>query len=167
MRISNTKRSEERGSTLIEFAVVSSVFFLMLIAICAGASLYFTHNALVEATRRGARYAATQPADVQCGKVTSGPSNCSACLTRIRNYAVYGNSGGTGSPLVNGLQPSNILVEYSAFGVGMGSVSVSITGFTYDFVVPGISHQITMPAYRTTATGESAGVLPDRTCVTN
>ncbi len=140
---------------------------MMLLAICAGSNLYFTHNALVEATRRGARYAATEPANSTCGTVTNGASNCSSCLTRIQNYAIYGNAAGTGSPLVNGLQPSNVKVEYSSFGVGQGSVSVSITGYTYYFVIPGINKQITMPAYRTTAAGESAGVLPDGTCVTN
>jgi hypothetical protein len=160
-------KSGERGSTIIEFAVVASVFFMMLIGICAGANLYFTHNALVEATRRGARYAAGQPAHTTCGTPTTGSNTCAACLTRIQNYAVYGNSAGTGSPLVNGLQRANINVVYSNFGVGQGSVSVSITGYTYNYVIPFINRQITMPAYTSTAAGESAGVLPDRTCVTN
>jgi Flp pilus assembly protein TadG len=161
-------RKGEKGSTLIEFTVVASVFFMMLIAICAGSNLYFTHNALVEVTRRGARYAATQPSDTVCGTPTpSGSGNCAACLTRIRNYAIYGNAAGTGTPMVNGLQPSNVNVTYSNFGVGQGSVSVSITGYTYYFVIPGINKQITMPAYTTTAAGENAGVLPDGTCVTN
>jgi Flp pilus assembly protein TadG len=160
-------RKGERGSTLIEFTVVATTFFMMLIAICAGSNLYFTHNALVEVTRRGARYAATQPSAATCGTVTNGASTCSACLTRIRNYAIYGNSAGTGSPMVNGLQPSNVNVVYSNFGVGQGSVSVNITGYTYNFVIPFINRQITMPAYTTTAGGENAGVLPDGTCVTN
>ena len=167
MRMQKNNQSSERGSTIIEFAVVATMFFMMLIGICAGANLYFTHNALVEATRRGARYAAGQPAHPTCGTTTTGSNTCAACLTRIQNYAVYGNSAGTGSPLVNGLQASNIQVQYSGFGVGAGSVSVSITGYTYSYVIPFINQQITMPAYTTTVAGESAGVLPDRTCVTN
>jgi hypothetical protein len=166
---------DEQGGTLLEFAFVASTFFMMLVGIAAISNLYFTHNALVEATRRGARYAATQPADTQCGTRTTGSSKCAACLTRIRNYAIYGNSAGTGSNLLN-LQPSNITVEYlqtdpskpeTAFGVGTGAVSVSITGFNYNFVIPGISRVIAMPSYRTTVAGESAGVLPDGTCATN
>lgn len=154
----SNKKSSERGSTLIEFAVVSSVFFMMLLAICAGSNLYFTHNALVEATRRGARYAATQAAASPAGTITTG-TNVGPSLTAIRNYAIYGNTAGTGSNLV-GLQPANVTVEYSNFGVGSGSVSVSITGYTYNFVIPGINQQITMPAYRSTAAGESAGTCP-------
>jgi Flp pilus assembly protein TadG len=160
-------RKGERGATLLEFVFVATGFFTMLIAICAGSNLYFTHNALVEATRRGARYAATQPSAVVCGTPTTGSSTCAACLTRIQNYAIYGNSAGTGTPMVNGLQTTNINVEYSNFGVGQGSVSVNITGYTYYFVIPFINQAITMPAYRTTLAGENAGVLPDGTCVTN
>jgi len=150
--------SSERGSTLIEFAVVSGVFFMMLLAICAGSNLYFTHNALVEATRRGARYAATQAAHSTPGTITSG-TNVGPNLLAIRRYAIYGNSAGTGTNLVN-LAPENIEVQYTNFGVGTGSVAVSITGYTYNFTFPGVTRQITMPPYRSTAVGESAGTFP-------
>jgi Flp pilus assembly protein TadG len=157
--------SGERGSTLIEFAIVASVFFMMLVAICAGSNLYFTHNALVEATRRGARFAATQKAAIPAdpaGKVRDTADECDttgARLTEIKNYAIYGNEAGTGTSLV-GLQPTNICVKYSNFGVGQGSVSVTITGYSYHFVIPGIDRQIAMPAYRSTVAGESAGTAP-------
>jgi Flp pilus assembly protein TadG len=169
MRGQRNRKSDERGGTLIEFAVVASIFFIMLIAICAGSNLYFTHNALVEATSRGARYAATQASHSTPGTITTTGGSCSApsppCdssgprLTQIRNYTIYGNEAGTGSNLLN-LQPANVCVQYCQFGVGTGSVSVSVTGYTYNFVVPGIERQITMPAYRSTATGESAGTNP-------
>lgn len=154
----NNKRGE-RGATLLEFTVVAGVFFMMLMGILAGANLYFTHNALVEATRRGARFAATQSANSTPGTVTSG-TNVGPSLTAIRNYAIYGNAAGSGSALLSNLQPANVSVEYASFGVGTGSVSVSITGYNYNFVVPGISRQIAMPAYRSTAAGESAGTFP-------
>jgi Flp pilus assembly protein TadG len=152
---------DECGGTLIEFAIVASTFFMMLLAICAGSNLYFTHNALVEATRRGARYAATQAATSPAGalRTTSGCDSTGPSLTSIRNYTIYGNSAGTGTNLIN-LQSANVCVEYSNFGVGTGSVSVSVTGYTYNFVIPGINQRITMPAYRSTAAGESAGTCP-------
>src|SRR6266404_8936765 len=155
-------RSDQRGGTLIEFTVVAAVYFTMLLAICAGSNLYFTHNALVEATRRGARYAATQAAASPAGtpRTTIGCDSTGPSLAAIRNYAIYGNAAGTGPNLVN-LQPANICVEYSTFGVGKGSLSVSITGYTYNFVIPGINRQISMPPYRSTAAGESAGTCPE------
>lgn len=171
MRMRRTNESSERGGTLIEFTVVATGFFTMLLAICAGSNLYFTHNALVEATRRGARYAATQAANTPTGAPIDTAGACVSTgprLAEIRNYAIYGNSAGTGSnPL--GLQPNNICVEYLAtsspagmlgFGVGTGAVAVSIKGFNFNFVIPGINQQITMPAYRSTAAGENAGTCP-------
>jgi Flp pilus assembly protein TadG len=165
------RKSSERGGTLIEFAVVSSVFFMMLLAICAGSALYFTHNAMVEATRRGARFAATQAASSTPGLPRTTSSLCDTTgpkLADIRNYTIYGNTAGTGPKLVS-VDPANVCVEYSAtpaaagltgFGVGTGAVSVSITGYTFNFVIPGINRQIAMPSYRTTAAGESAGTCP-------
>jgi len=162
MRKELIEKSAERGNTLGEFVFVAVTVFTMLRAITSGASLYFTHNALVEATRRGARFAATQAASSTPGTITACPTtNVGPSLTDIRNYAIYGNTAGTGSPLVNGLQPADINVEYCSFGVGTGAVSVSITNYNYSIVIPFISRQIAMPAYRTTVRGESAGKLPN------
>ncbi len=145
----------------MEFVFIAPFFFMMLVGIVAAGNLFFTHNALVEATRRGARYAAMEAASSPAGtlRTTQGCDATGPQLTAIKYYAIYGNSAGTGTNLVN-LQPSNICVEYSNFGVATGTVTVSITGFNYNFVIPGISRVITMPAYRTTVPGESAGALP-------
>ena len=72
----NTK-DNERGGSLIEFTVVAAVFFMMLVGIVAAGNLYYTHNALVEATRRGARYAVMHPV----GSVADVQKRC-----RIRNH---------------------------------------------------------------------------------
>ena len=158
------ERKTESGATILEFTFVAVTFFMMLLAITAGANLYFTHNALVEATRRGARFAATQAASNPAGTTTACTSdeiNSGPSLTAIRNFAVYGNAAGTGPALVSGLQPSNINVRYCSFGVGTGAVSVYVTGFNYNLVIPFISRQIVMPENRTTVRGESAGTLPE------
>jgi len=145
----------------MEFVLIAPFFLMMLVGIVAAGNLYFTHNAMVEATRRGARYASTQAAATPAGTVrtTSGCDTTGPQLTAIKNYAIYGNSAGTGDNLVN-LQPSNICVEYANFGVQEGTVTVSIIGFNYHFVIPGISKVIAMPAYRTTVPGESVGAFP-------
>jgi hypothetical protein len=44
--------------------------------------------------------------------------------------------------------------------VNKGTVSVSITGYQFQFIVPLIGTTITMPAYSTTLTGESVGEIP-------
>jgi len=155
--------NSERGVATVEFALASATLFMLLIMVVAGSVLFFTRNALVETTRRGARYAALQAATTPAGasfRTTNGCDSTGPSVTAITNYALYGNSAGTGPKLVSDLQPSNICIEYSGFGVGQGTVSVSITGYNFIFKVPGINQTISMPAYRTTINGESAGAMP-------
>ncbi len=162
MRRERIEKGGERGSTLLEFTFVAATFFTMLLAITAGANLYFTNNALMEATRRGARFAATQKAADPAGtlRTTGGCDSTGPKLTAIRNYAIYGNEAGNGPKILSNLNPANICVEYTGFGVGTGTVAVRITSYNYNLVIPGISRQMAMPANRTTMRGEGAGTLP-------
>jgi Flp pilus assembly protein TadG len=120
----------------------------------------WTHNALSDAARRGARYAVNQPASSPAGKIVTG-TNTGPSVTAIKNVTVYGNPEGTGQPLVNNLGTSNVNVQYSDYGLGEGTVSVSITGYEFQFVVPLVGTKIQMPNYNTTLTGENVGVVPD------
>lgn len=160
-RVSRIEDKGQRGGSLLEFVLIAPFFFMMLVGIVAGGNLFFTHNALVDATRRGARYASMQAAASPAGTIrtTSGCDTTGPSLTAIKNFAIYGNAAGTGEN-VSGLQPANICVEYSGFGVATGTVTVSIVNFNYNFVIPGISRVITMPPYRTTVPGESAMPAP-------
>jgi hypothetical protein len=119
----------------------------MLIGIVGISHLYFTHNGLVESTRRGARYAT----------LVSSSSNAD-----IRNVVVYGtNTPDEGArQLVSGLQTSNVVVERSFFGLGQGTVTIRVENYNYNFVIPGIRRVIPMPEYRTTLTGECVGFVP-------
>jgi Flp pilus assembly protein TadG len=132
---------------LIEFTVVASVFFLMLVGIVAAGNLYYTHNALVEATRRGARYAVL---------------HASGGTTAVQNVVVYGTDtpaqGATS--LIYNLQPSNVTVTYSGLNVASGTVTVTISNYSYPFVIPTLTTSVPMPPYRTTLSGESAGWIP-------
>jgi Flp pilus assembly protein TadG len=148
-------RGHECGGTLIEFTVVAAVFFMMLVGIVSAGNLYYTHNALVEATRRGARYAVLNP---------------NGGATAVQNVVIYGTDSPSGgaTPLVYNLQPANVTVCYSgaagcpgqAFGVAAGSVTVTIQNYSFPFVLPTRTTSITMPPYRTTLMGESAGFIP-------
>src|SRR5215213_83573 len=144
--LSNTRRNE-RGGSLIEFTVVASVFFLMLVAIVAAGNLYYTHNALVEATRRGARYAVMHP---------------TGSTTAVKNVVVYGTDAPADGArsLIYNLQPTNVIVTYTDLNVAQGTVTVTIDNYSFPFVLPTSTTSITMPPYRTTLTGESAGFIP-------
>ena len=181
------ERTRERGMVTLEFALVASIFLTMLVAIVAGGTVFWAHNTLVDATRRGARYASLQCNP--CVACCSGPDGTSAtALTRIKNVVVYGtDSPGVGAqPVVPGLTTSNVKVEYNSdptinavFGLASGGVSVSIcqtdqnnftastcstasttdscTAYRYNYAFRSASNLIQMPQYRTTLTGENGG----------
>lgn len=166
MRTQNN--NSERGVATVEFATTAAFFFMMLMAVFAGGSLFWTHNALVEATRRGARFAANQ-----CKQDLEGCPGSDTVIERIRNIAIYGSETPTTKPLIHNLQPSNLTVEYSTntapagqlpndFGTARGTVSVKIEGYSYNFILSPVP--IPMPAYQTTAMGESAGFIPGVAC---
>ena len=58
------------------------------------------------------------------------------------------------------LSTANVNVDYSGFGLNDGTVSVSITDYQFQFVIPIVGTTITMPSYKTTLTAESAGLIP-------
>jgi Flp pilus assembly protein TadG len=152
----HTINNSERGVSTVEFALTATFFFMMLMVVVIGGHLFWMHNSLVEATRRGARYAANQvkPATESCvnGSTTVGP---------VQNVVLYGTPAAGTTPIVPGLKPSNVTVCYSAdFGVASGSVSVKIENYNYNFLVPGINKIVHLPPYQTTVAGENAGYVP-------
>lgn len=158
MKQRRTKKESESGAAIVEFTITAVVFLMIIMAIVSAGHLFFTHNALVESTRRGARFAALQAAPG-----SEGCQNNSTTVTPIKNMVLYGTTTTGSAPLVNNLQASNITVCYSNdYGVGQGTVSVKIEGYSYTFAVGAFN--INMPAYQTTVVGESAGTVPGVTC---
>lgn len=135
----------ERGSTLMEFAIAATVFMTLMFAVLEFGRALWVHNALTDAARRGARYATL---------------NTAANSAQVKNVVVFGNPSGTGSPMVNNLSAANVDVNYSGFGLNDGTVSVSITNYQFQFVIPVVGTTITMPSYKTTLTAECAGLIP-------
>jgi Flp pilus assembly protein TadG len=153
-----TKKHSERGTAIVEFAITAAFFLMMIMAIISAGHLFFTHNAMVESTRRGARYAATQ-----CKPALAGCVGSDTSLDRVKNVVLYGTPTAGSAPLVNNLTPANIQVDYSSdFGVAQGTVSVKIVNYNYTFAVG--ATVINMPPYQTTVTGESAGFTPEINC---
>lgn len=147
LRIKNFKQ-DEKGSSLVEFAIGATVFILSLFAVLEFGRALWAHNALTDAARRGARYAVLHQSN-------SGED------TKIKNLVVYGNEDGGTQPLLPGLSTTNVQISRSGdFSVNSGTATVSITGYQFQFVLPMLPRSITMPSYSTTLTGESAGLIP-------
>lgn len=148
----NNVRKSERGAALFEFAIVGTVFMMVLFGLVEFGRLFWTHNALRDAARRGTRYATLR-------------RNDSAGQTAVKKMVVYGDPNAdpsSATPLVSGLTTSNVQVEYQNYnGVQLSSrATVSITGYNFQFSVPLIGGSMAMPAYRTSLPGESAGYVP-------
>lgn len=145
MRQRKSFNSSERGATLVEFAIALTVFLVSMFAVIEFGRALWAHNALADAARRGARYATL---------------NLASDGEKVKNVVVYGDENGGTQPLVPNLSTTNVSVNYSQFGLNKGTVSVSITNYQFQFVLPLLGTSITMPNYTTTLTGESVGFVP-------
>jgi Flp pilus assembly protein TadG len=166
MIMRNLRRNGEKGTTMAEFAIISVVFFMIIFAIIEFGRLFYIHNALTDAARRGARYGALHGEDKL------------VCAQRV---VIYGESRvnpdtcvATGSPLISGLTEANVTVTYEGadadnnpatppteYGMNLGTCSVVIHDYTFRLAIPFVPKTLTMPSYVTTLTAESAGEKPD------
>lgn len=137
--------SDERGTTLVEFAIGVTVVLTSMFAVVEFGRALWTHNALADAARRGARYATLHSA---------------GDIEQVKNVVVYGDPAGGSQPLIPNLTTTNVAVNYSNFALNKGTVTVSVTNYQFQFVLPLVSTGITMPNYTTTLTGESVGWIP-------
>lgn len=164
-----TQRKSEKGATLAELAVVALLFFTLVIGIIEFGRLLYTHNALTDATRRGARFAALHHG--------AGTDDEMA----VKNFVVYGpnvtfdvDGNPTSAPLINGLTTDMVQVDFEGvdadgdpttpgtlpFGTNLGTVTVSIENYQFNLSIPVIGRTLTLPAYTTMAMAESAGEEP-------
>jgi len=130
---------------MAEFAIVAALFFMMLFAIIEFGRLLYTHNALADAARRGARYAALH----------SSSATDKAC---VKNVVVYGETHLVGAcdsaqtgipPLIKGMTTANVEVVYDPadadndpatpavpYGLNIGTATVTIQAFTFTLHIP-------------------------------
>ena len=142
----------QRGASLVEFAIVATVFLTVLFSILEFGRLLWTHNALTDATRRGVRYATIR-------------KNDALGIAAVKNVVVYGDpfaNPATATPVVSGLATSDVAVSYQNYnGLQLSAkATVSITNYQFRFAIPLIGSTLTMPAYQTSLPGESAGYIP-------
>ncbi|HEU4509035.1 MAG TPA: TadE/TadG family type IV pilus assembly protein [Pyrinomonadaceae bacterium] len=146
MKHSKVFESNERGATLVEYSIAVTVFLIAMFAVIEFGRAIWVHNALTDAARRGARYAVLRPASE---------------IDQVKNVVVFGDPAGGSQPTVPNLATTNVEVTYSNFGLNTGTVSVKVTNYQFQFVIPIVGTTITMPNYTTTLTGESVGFIPD------
>lgn len=127
------QRANQRGVAAVEFALIASVLFMVLIGIMEMSRVLFYWNTATETTRLGARLA------VVC--------NQDASAIKSKMQAMLGV-----------LDSGNIDVDYLPGGCGPDScrfVTVSITDLTVSTMIPFVPLSIPMPPFSTTLPRES------------
>ena len=107
----------QRGAVLAEMALVTPILLLMMLATAEVTRAFVDHNTLTKAVRNGARYVAANAYQGTTGVVFVG----AALRAETQNLIVYGNTAGTGAPVLPGLTPADITVT----DVGANNVQVS------------------------------------------
>ena len=147
----------QRGTTTVEFAIVGLLAMFCILGVIEVSRLLFTINVLGEVTRRGVRMAVVCP--------VNDPA--------IAQVAVLNSSGGTNSPVLNGLTTANIQLEYlDATGnpVAIGGppfdptvfitiayARVQVVNYVHQWIFPGLG-AFAMPPQPSVLPRESLGV---------
>ncbi len=108
----------QRGAVLAEMALVTPILLLMMLATAEVTRAFVDHNTLTKAVRSGARYVAANAFQGTTGVVFVGAA---ALRAETQNLIVYGNTAGTGAPVLPGLTPADITVT----DVGANNIQVS------------------------------------------
>ena len=109
---------DERGSQLVELAIVMPVLVLLLGATAEFGRFFHTYTTLLKGTRAASRYLVSQP-----------PGEGAAVA---QNLVVYGNAAGTGTPVTSGLTAANIKITSNKIGSGITQTqTVEIQDFIY------------------------------------
>jgi Flp pilus assembly protein TadG len=134
---SNMKKNRERGSALVEGALVFLVVFSMLIAIVDFGQFLFIHQTLTERAREGVRYG-----------IVNNPTD----TTSIQNIVLYGQASGGSVPTspsssdtgIFSVQRSNVIVSTTGSGSD-DRLLVQIQNYKYSIYSPTISGSYTGP----------------------
>ena len=120
-KIKSFKR-DDRGLQLVELAITLPIMVLLFAAAAEFGRYFQEYTTLAKGSRVAARYLATA--------CINGADDSAA-----KNLVVYGNVAGTGSPIVNGLQTTNVTIERAVGGVATGgfpeTVTVKIENFNH------------------------------------
>ncbi len=145
----STLKSRQGGTTIVEFAIVGAVVFLVLFAVIEVSRLLYTWNILNETTRQAARVA-----------TVCAPDESAAVANDVASRIATS---------VPGFSGSNINIEYlkDDFTQATGTeppfyVRAGITNYRFEMILP-LSVDLSMfsPDFSTVVRAESLGETPD------
>ena len=109
---------DERGLQLVEVTIVLPIFLMLFAATAEFGRYFYEYTTMAKAARAGARYLSTT--FVGKGDVPAS------------NIVVYGNEGGTGTPLLDGLSTTQVRIKYEGDNPAVpDTVTVYFEGYTH------------------------------------
>lgn len=120
-------KKQQCGVAIVEFALILPLLLLLTFITTEFGRAVYQYNTLTKSVRDAVRYLSVQ---------TPGTHT-----TEARNLVVYGNTSGTGSPLVLGLTLSNVPTPtWQTAGTVpvINTVRVQVTGYVFRPLVPSV-----------------------------
>ncbi|MCU7554871.1 pilus assembly protein [Alteromonas sp. ASW11-19] len=143
-------KHNQRGVYSVEFAVVGTVFFLVLFSVFEVGRLFFTWNVITEASRRVARLVVVCDFDQE-----NQLADNNAIIYAVTDLM----------PLIPNFSAANIAVSYlteeGATATSYGQIDLvraEIINYQHDFLVPGLALTLNSPNFASTLPRESLGV---------
>lgn len=150
--------TKQQGLYAVEFAIIGSLFFLLLFAVLEIGRLFFVWNVLTEVTRRGARLATV------CYLDTSSI----VAFDDMISTALFNDNA-----IIPNLSSSNLQIHYlmddgtqvlsSVDANFINFVKVDIINYQHQLLIPGLFLTLDSPSFSTTLPSESLGVPPHTT----
>ena len=119
-------RRDERGVQLVEVAIVIPILLLLFAAVGEFGRYFYEYTTMAKAARVGARFMANQSID----------SVSTDWVAATKKLVVYGNTAGTGTPILPGLSVNNVDVKFAGgtYNAGNGvptTVTVSFVNYKH------------------------------------
>lgn len=127
--------SDERGSSIVELAIVFPILLLLFVGVAEIGRLFYTYTTLAKATKMGARFLTTE-------KDAESKTDATQVAVKARAARLvvcgYEDSCTNRPSILPGLTTSNVLVTLpntTAGFIGPRYVKVEITGYTFQPLV--------------------------------
>jgi len=110
---------DESGVQLIEAAIVVPIFLILFAATAEFGRFFYEYTTLAKAAQVGTRYLSSAPVEAVED-------------TAAKNLVVYGNAAGSGSPILPGLSPSQVIItRQGPITLVPETVTVQIVGYQH------------------------------------
>ena len=102
-------RNRLRGIAMVETVIVTPILLFLILATAEITNAFVDHNTLTKSVRNGARYFASKALSGDTGKILNPiPTGIS---NDTRNLVVFGNTAGTGNPILQGLDVVDVALS--------------------------------------------------------